>query len=46
MSLDKIYANPRVISGYVWKYYAWHKGGARQRHVWSLVEKVYGGAWM
>ncbi|KAI0686544.1 cryptococcal mannosyltransferase 1-domain-containing protein [Earliella scabrosa] len=46
MGLTKIYANPRVIVGYVWKYYVWHKWVLRQRHVKWFVERVYDGAWM
>ena len=46
MGLERVYANPRVITGYVWKYYAWHKWLLRSRHVRWFVEKVYAGAWM
>ncbi|KAI0751679.1 cryptococcal mannosyltransferase 1-domain-containing protein [Daedaleopsis nitida] len=46
MGLSKIYANPRVIVGYAWKYYVWHKWVLRQRYVKWFVEKVYDGAWM
>ena len=46
MDLGKIYANPRVISGYVWKYYVWHKWVLRERHVKWFVEQVWDGAWM
>ncbi|TFK84150.1 glycosyltransferase family 69 protein [Polyporus arcularius HHB13444] len=46
MGLGKVYANPRVISGYVWVYYVWHKWVLRQRHVKWFVEQVWDGAWM
>ena len=46
MGLDRIYVNPRVVSGYVWRYYMWHKWVLRERHVKWFVEKVWDGAWM
>ncbi|TBU28322.1 cryptococcal mannosyltransferase 1-domain-containing protein [Dichomitus squalens] len=46
MGLNKIYANPRVVNGYVWKYYAWHKWVLRERHVKWFIEQVWDGAWM
>ena len=46
MGLNKIYVNPRVATGYVWRYYAWHKWVLRERHVKWFVEKVWDGAWM
>ena len=44
--LGGVFANPRVRTGYVWKYYVWHKWVLRQRHVRWFVERVYDGAWM
>ncbi|PIL26876.1 hypothetical protein GSI_11056 [Ganoderma sinense ZZ0214-1] len=46
MGLERIYANPRVVSGYVWRYYAWHKWVLRERHVKWFIERVWDGAWM
>ncbi|TBU36820.1 cryptococcal mannosyltransferase 1-domain-containing protein [Dichomitus squalens] len=46
MGLNKIYANPRVVNGYVWKYYAWHKWVLRERHVKWFIEQVWDGAWI
>ncbi|KAI0653447.1 cryptococcal mannosyltransferase 1-domain-containing protein [Cubamyces menziesii] len=46
MALDRIYANPLVVNGYVWKYYAWHKWVLRERYVKWFIEQVWDGAWM
>ncbi|KAI0631908.1 cryptococcal mannosyltransferase 1-domain-containing protein [Trametes polyzona] len=46
MGLEKVFANPLVITGYVWKYYTWHKWVLRERHVKWFVERVWAGAWM
>ncbi|KAI8976322.1 cryptococcal mannosyltransferase 1-domain-containing protein [Trametes punicea] len=46
MGLERVFANPRVVSGYVWKYYVWHKWVLRQRLVKWFVERVWDGAWM
>ncbi|KAH9919213.1 cryptococcal mannosyltransferase 1-domain-containing protein [Epithele typhae] len=46
MALTKIYANPRVVTAYVWKYYVWHKWVLRAKYVKWFVERVYDGAWM
>ncbi|KAH9912354.1 cryptococcal mannosyltransferase 1-domain-containing protein [Epithele typhae] len=46
MALDKVYANPRVVCAYVWKYYVWNKWVLRARYVKWFVERVYDGAWM
>ncbi|KAI0816064.1 cryptococcal mannosyltransferase 1-domain-containing protein [Trametes gibbosa] len=46
MALEGVYANPRVITGYVWKFYAWHKWVLRAPPVRWFVEQVWAGAWM
>ena len=46
MGLERVYVNPRVVSGYIWKYYAWHKWVLRHPLVRWFVEEVYAGAWM
>ena len=46
MGLEKVYANPRVITAYSWKWYVWHKWVLRQRYVKWFVEQVWDGAWM
>ncbi|EIN09163.1 hypothetical protein PUNSTDRAFT_120546 [Punctularia strigosozonata HHB-11173 SS5] len=44
--LEKVYANPRVVLGYTWKYYVYFKYILRHWAVRWFVEKVYDGAWM
>ncbi|CDO75219.1 hypothetical protein BN946_scf184808.g5 [Trametes cinnabarina] len=46
MGLERVFVNPLVINGYVWKYYVWHKWVLRQRMVKWFVERVWDGAWM
>ena len=46
MGLDKIYANPRVITAYIWHFYVWYKWVLRHPLVRWFVEDVYNGAWM
>ena len=46
MALDRIYANPRVVGAYAWRFYVWHKWVLRHRLVRWFVERVYDGAWM
>ncbi|KAH9850532.1 cryptococcal mannosyltransferase 1-domain-containing protein [Lenzites betulinus] len=46
MALEGVYANPRVVAGYVWKYYVWHKWVLRAPPVRWFVERVWAGAWM
>lgn len=46
MGLDRIYVNSRVITGYVWHLYVWHKWVLRHRFVRWFIEKQYDGAWM
>ncbi|KAI0787276.1 cryptococcal mannosyltransferase 1-domain-containing protein [Fomes fomentarius] len=45
MDLDRIYVNPRVVVGYMWRYYVWYKWILRQRLVEWFV-RMYDGAWM
>ncbi|KAI9066934.1 glycosyltransferase family 69 protein [Trametes sanguinea] len=46
MGLERVFANPLVVNGYVWKYYAWHKWVLRHPRVKWFVERVWDGAWM
>ena len=46
MGLEGVFANPRVVSGYTWRHYVWHKWVLRQRLVRWFVERVWDGAWM
>ncbi|KAH9925678.1 cryptococcal mannosyltransferase 1-domain-containing protein [Epithele typhae] len=46
MALTKIFANPRVVSAYRWRFYVWHKWVLRSKYVKWFVEQVYDGAWM
>ena len=46
MGLGGVYANPRVVGAYAWRFYVWHKWVLRHRLVRWFVERVYDGAWM
>ena len=46
MGLERIYVNPRVITGYTWKFYVWFKWILRHPFVQWFVEEMYDGAWM
>ena len=46
MALDRVFVNPRVAMGYIWKYYAWHKWVFCSLWVKWFVKDVYAGAWM
>lgn len=46
MNLEEIYVNTRVVVGYGWKHYVWHKWVLRHPYVKWFVERVYDGAWM
>ncbi|KAG1766750.1 glycosyltransferase family 69 protein [Suillus placidus] len=45
-NLQRIYVNPRVITAYKWRYYAYFKWFIRHPVLRWWIEKVYNGAWM
>ncbi|KAG2052265.1 hypothetical protein BDR06DRAFT_958128 [Suillus hirtellus] len=45
-NLQRIYVNPRVITAYKWRYYAYFKWFMRHPVLRWWIEKVYNGAWM
>lgn len=45
-NLQRIYVNPRVITAYKWRYYAYFKWFIRHPVLRWWIEKVYDGAWM
>jgi len=45
-NLQRIFANPRVIVGYDWRFYTYFKWCMRHPVVKWWIEKIYDGAWM
>lgn len=45
-NLQRIFINPRVITAYKWRYYAYFKWFMRHPVLRWWIEKVYDGAWM
>ncbi|KAG2072083.1 hypothetical protein BDR04DRAFT_1097390 [Suillus decipiens] len=45
-NLQRMYVNPRVITAYKWRYYAYFKWFMRHPVLRWWIEKVYNGAWM